>query len=321
MSPPASPPRFRALAWALLGYCLAVVVWGAYVRATGSGAGCGEHWPVCNGEVIPRAPSVATLIEYTHRLSSGLAGLGAVLLFGWGLRAHPRGHPVRLGVTLSLALMLLEGALGAGLVKLALVAQDSSGLRAFAMGAHLVNTFLLLGAQTLTCVWAGGGRSALRLRGEGPAAGLLLASVAALLVLGVSGAIAALGDTLFPAQSLAHGFMQDVSPGAHFLLRLRALHPLLAVVLGAFIVASAALVARARPTTPGVQRAARTLGLLYLLQLFAGVVNLVLLAPVAMQLVHLLLADLVWISLVRLGALALGAPAPQPAPAEPAAAI
>ena len=130
-----------------------------------------------------------------------------------------------------------------------------------------------------------------------------------MMVLGASGAIAALGDTLFPARSLAHGFAQDFSEGAHFLLRLRALHPLLAVLVGALIVASAALIARARPTTPGVLGAARLLGMLYALQLLVGLVNLVLLAPVAMQLVHLLLADLVWISLVRLGAFALGAPA------------
>jgi heme a synthase len=312
MSPAPSAPRFRAAAWGLLAYSLAVVLWGAFVRATGAGAGCGDHWPVCNGEVIPRSPSLATLIEYTHRLTSGLAGLGAVALFVWGRRAHPRGHPVRLGVTLGLLLMVLEGALGAGLVKLQLVAQDPSAMRAFAMCAHLVNTFLLLGAQALTCVWAAGGRGALRLRGQGLPGALVVLSVVGMLVLGVTGAIAALGDTLFPARSLAHGFAQDFSESAHFLLRLRALHPLLAILVGAGVVGSAALIARARPGTPGLAGAARTLGLLYALQLAAGVVNLVLLAPVWMQLVHLLLADLVWLSLVRLGALTLGAPAPEP---------
>ncbi|MBF5043443.1 heme A synthase [Aggregicoccus sp. 17bor-14] len=316
MSPAPSPRAFRALAWGVLAFSLAVVLWGAFVRATGSGAGCGDHWPVCNGQVLPRTPTVATLIEYTHRLTSALVGLGAVALFVWGRRAHPRGHPVRLGVALGLALMLLEGALGAGLVKLQLVAQNPSAMRAFAMSAHLVNTFLLLAAQALTCVWGAGGRERPRLRGQGPAGPLVLLCAGGMLVLGVSGAIAALGDTLFPASSLAHGFAQDLDPGAHFLLRLRALHPLLAVLVGAGVVGAAALVARARPHSPEVQRAARTLGLLYALQLAAGVVNLVLLAPVAMQLVHLLLADLVWISLVRLGALALAAPAPAPLPTE-----
>jgi len=314
MHPAASPPRFRALAWGLLGYSLAVVLWGAFVRATGAGAGCGDHWPVCNGEVIPRSPSMATLIEYTHRLTSGLAGLGSLLLFFWGRRLHAKGHPVRLGVALGLALMLLEGALGAGLVKLQLVAQDPSALRAFAMVAHLLNTFLLLGAQMLTCVWAAGGQRAPRLRGQGLAGALVLSSCAGMMVLGASGAIAALGDTLFPARSLAHGFAQDFSEGAHFLLRLRALHPLLAVLVGAGVVAAAALLTRARPGVPGVLRAAQLLGMLYALQLGVGLVNLVLLAPVTLQLVHLLLADLVWVSLVRLGALALGAPAAAPAP-------
>ena len=116
-------------------------------------------------------------------------------------------------------------------------------------------------------------------------------------------------DRLYPAQSLAHGLAQDVSPTAHVLLRLRVLHPVLAALVGAGVVFSAAMVARLRPS-PAVRRAALQLGILYGLQLVAGTVNVVLLAPVWMQLVHLLLADLVWIVLVRLSAagLARGAP-------------
>ena len=64
--------RFAKYSWIVLVYNLVVILWGAYVRATGSGAGCGSHWPLCNGEVIPRAPEVETLVEFTHRLSSGL---------------------------------------------------------------------------------------------------------------------------------------------------------------------------------------------------------------------------------------------------------
>ncbi|OJT25208.1 cytochrome oxidase assembly protein [Archangium sp. Cb G35] len=318
MSASVSSRGFRVLSWSTLVYTLAVVLWGAFVRATGSGAGCGDHWPVCNGEVVPRAPTLQTLIEYTHRLTSGLAMILAVVLCVWGLRAHAKGHPVRKAAVFSLVFMLTEAAVGAGLVLFKMVADNESLARGWWMAAHLINTFLLVGAMALTCWWAEG-RERLTWRQQGLTGWLLGGSLVGLLVLGVSGAIAALGDTLFPASSLAEGFRQDISPTAHVLLRLRVLHPVLAVVMGALVVFSAATVARLRPS-PETKRAATQLGVLYALQLVAGMVNLLLLAPVWMQLVHLLMADMVWIVLVRLSAagLAVGAPrvdeSPTPAP-------
>ncbi|MFL5356599.1 COX15/CtaA family protein [Archangium sp.] len=315
MSSSVSSRAYRRFSWSTLVLTLAVVLWGAFVRATGSGAGCGEHWPVCNGEVVPRAPSVQTLIEYTHRLTSGLVMVLAVVLCVWGLRAHAKGHPVRKAAVLSLVFILTEAAVGAGLVLFKMVAGNESLARAWWMAAHLINTFLLVGAMTLTAWWAGG-RERLTWRRQGLTGWLVVGSLVGLLVLGVSGAIAALGDTLFPASSLAHGLSQDVSPGAHLFVRLRVLHPLLAVLVGALVVFAAGMVAKLRPS-PAVKRAALQLGVLYALQLVAGLVNVLLLAPVWMQLVHLLLADLVWMTLVRLSAagLALGAPRADVAPA------
>jgi len=309
MTHSASSRRFQLFSYAVLAYTLAVVLWGAFVRATGSGAGCGDHWPQCNGDVIPRAPTVATIIEYTHRLTSGLALILAVALCVWGLRAHAKGHPVRRAATLQLVFMLTEAAVGAGLVLLQYVAKDQSIGRAFWMAVHLLNTFLLIGAQALT-VWFAGGRSRMVLRGQGLAGALVVLGLAALTLLGITGAIAALGDTLFPAKSLAEGFQQDLSETAHFLLRLRVLHPLLAVCVGALVVVLGSAVSRLRPSAE-VKQGAVLLGVLYALQLAAGVINLVLLAPVWMQLVHLLLADLVWISLVRLSAAGLAEDAPR----------
>src|SRR5215467_12703113 len=72
------PGRVSAFAWGVLAYNVAVIAWGAFVRASGSGAGCGRHWPLCNGEVVPRPTSVATVIEATHRATSGLALVGVV---------------------------------------------------------------------------------------------------------------------------------------------------------------------------------------------------------------------------------------------------
>ncbi|QRN96366.1 COX15/CtaA family protein [Archangium violaceum] len=308
MSTSVSSRAFRVFSWFTLAYTLAVVLWGAFVRATKSGAGCGDHWPVCNGEVVPLAPTVQTLIEYTHRVTSGLALVLAVVLCVWGLRAHAKGHPVRKAAAASLFFMLTEAAVGAGLVLFKMVADNESIGRAVWMAVHLINTFLLVGAMALTSWWAEG-RERLTLKRQGLTGWLLLGSLVGLLVLGVSGAIAALGDTLFPATSLMEGLRQDMSPTAHVLLRLRVLHPVLAVGVGALVVFSAGMVTRLRPS-PAVRRAAWQLGVLYVLQLLAGLVNVVLLAPEWMQLLHLLLADLVWVVLVRLSAagLALGAP-------------
>ncbi|WP_224363570.1 COX15/CtaA family protein [Hyalangium versicolor] len=309
MTYPASSRRFQVFSYAVLAYTLAVVLWGAFVRATGSGAGCGEHWPQCNGVVIPRAPTVATLIEYTHRVTSGLATILAVALCVWGLRAHAKGHPVRRAAVFQLVFMLTEGAVGAGLVLLQYVAHNPSIARAFWMAVHLINTFLLIGAQALTA-WFAGGRARLVLRGQGLTGALVATGLSALTLLGVTGAIAALGDTLFPATSLTEGLQQDMSETAHILLRLRVLHPLVAIGVGALVVTVGSLLARLRPTAE-VKRGATVLGILYVVQLTAGVLNLVLLAPVWMQLVHLFLADLVWISLIRLCAAGLAEDAPR----------
>ena len=200
----------------------------------GSGAGCGAHWPLCNGEVIPRAPTVATLIEYSHRLTSGLALLAVVALLVWTWRACGAGHPARRGAVLSLLFILTEAAVGAGLVLFELVADNATMARAMFMAAHLVNTFLLVAALTLTAWWLSGG-DAVR-PGRRPAIALAWGALAVgLLLSGVSGAVAALGDTLYPAASHAEGLTATLSPSSHVLLRLRALHPVIAVSAGVLL--------------------------------------------------------------------------------------
>lgn len=290
--------RFSSFSWGVLGYTLLVILWGAFVRATGSGAGCGANWPLCHGEVLPSGGQTATLIEFGHRFSSGLALLLVVVLVIWSFRVRPSGHRVRKAAVVSLAFMLLEALIGAGLVLLELVAENQSIARALWMAAHLVNTFLLLGALTTTAWWASGA-APIRLRGQRPVSWLLGGGVAAMLLLGVSGAVTALGDTLFPVASLAEGVRQDFSATAHVLVRLRIFHPLIALVVGVYLMISAGVVARERPGST-TQFFARTVAVLFLVQVGAGFLNLALLAPVWLQLVHLLLADLVWIALVLL---------------------
>lgn len=290
--------RRAGYAWGVLAFNLAVILWGAYVRATGSGAGCGSHWPLCNGQVIPRAPRIETVIEFSHRLSSGLAFLLVVGLVVWAYRAYPKKHHVRLGAGFSMLFMITEALVGAGLVLFELVAGNTSMARAMVMAVHLMNTFLLLGALTLTAWWVSGGKP-FRLKGQGVAGWLLGIGFVAMLILGASGGVTALGDTLFPARSLAEGLQQKFSPTAHILVRLRLFHPLIAVGVGIYLILAAAICYRMRPAAL-TQHLARLLGGLYLVQLVAGALNVVLLAPVWMQLVHLLLSDGVWIVLVIL---------------------
>src|SRR5689334_1454626 len=145
--------RFAIYAWGVLALNLLVILWGAYVRATGSGAGCGAHWPLCNGEVIPRAPQAEMLVEFTHRLSSGVALLTVAGLLVWALRIYPRGHVARRGAQLAMLFMVSEALVGAGLVLFKLVADNDSLYRAVAIVVHLANTFLLLASITLTAWW------------------------------------------------------------------------------------------------------------------------------------------------------------------------
>ncbi|MCI0519969.1 MAG: COX15/CtaA family protein [Chloroflexi bacterium] len=288
--------RFAAYTWGTVILNLLVILWGGYVRATGSGAGCGSHWPLCNGEVAPRAPAVETVIELTHRVTSGLAFLVLIGLLVWALKIYPPGHRARRGAALAMVFMVSEALIGAGLVLFEWVAMDASLGRAIAIVVHLVNTFLLLACLILTAYWAKESDRAAR-GWNGKKALLIGISVAGSLVLGASGALTALGDTLFPAESLAAGLQQDFSSAAHFLVRLRLLHPLIALIVGGGLI-FAARKALANSRLLGVRRAAYTLIGLVLAQWAAGVVNLLLLAPVWMQIVHLLLADLVWCALV-----------------------
>ena len=139
-----APEGLRRFAWAVLAYNVAVIVWGAAVRATGSGAGCGEHWPLCNGTLVLHHPAVATMIELAHRATSGVDMVCVLALFGWTFRALPRRHLARAGATAVLILTLNEALLGALLVLLGHTARDMSPARAVYLGLHLTNTLLLL---------------------------------------------------------------------------------------------------------------------------------------------------------------------------------
>ncbi len=302
---------FQVYAWGVLLYHMAVILWGAFVRATGSGAGCGAHWPLCNGTVIPHSPTVAAVIEFSHRITSGLALTLALGLLVFALVRFPARHLVRRAAVAAIVFEFMEALIGAALVLLGQVARDTSIGRGYTLSVHLINTLLLIGALTLAA-W-GAGRGATRARSGVPGFALAfgIAAVAMLLV-GVSGAIAALGDTLFKVNSLSAGFAQDVASGAHPFLRLRILHPVLAPMV-AFGLAALSYFVIVRHISPLASRSAYILSGLLATQLMVGLLNLALLAPIPLQLAHLLLADVTWTVLVVLGAEVLLVAAPAPA--------
>jgi heme A synthase len=290
-------------AWGLVAYDVAVVAWGAYVRATGSGAGCGRHWPTCNGEFVPRRARIETLVEFSHRASSGAAFVLTLVLLVWALRTFPPGHRVRRGAAAASAFMATEALIGAGLVLFALVAHDASMKRALSISLHLVNTFLLLASTALTAWWASGG-APLKLRGQRPVVIAIGVPLLAMMLVGATGAVTALGDTLFPTSSLAEGLAQDLAPSAHVFIRLRAIHPILAVGTAAATIVLASVVRALRPTGT-VSVLSRLAAGLASVQVAAGLLDVVLSAPVAMQVLHLALADGVWLALTLTGAAAL----------------
>jgi heme a synthase len=293
-SRPATVQTASWFAWAVLIYMLGVILWGAYVRASGSGAGCGNHWPLCNGEVIPTSPTTQRLIEFTHRLSSGLALISVLALLYLTWRATARRAWARIAAVLSVVFMLNEALLGALLVLLQHVGNDQSASRAVFLSLHFANTLLLIGSITLTADWLTDPPARSGFNGKN-VAGIVVGLLAVTLV-GISGALAALGDTLFPATSLSGSLRSDFSTASHFLLRLRLLHPALAIIGGAYVIW---LFARCLASSSRVvRRLAVGLTLLVCLQFCLGALNVLLLAPIWLQMTHLLVGDLVWVFLV-----------------------
>jgi cytochrome c oxidase assembly protein subunit 15 len=318
------------IAWFAVFYNVLVILWGALVRASGSGAGCGNHWPLCNGQVIPVSPGFHTVIEFTHRQMTVGSTLVVIALLVWTFRATVKGHAARGFAIASMLLLLNEALLGALLVKLGYVTGNQSSGRMVLLSIHLSNTLLLVAALTLTARFLSTGQRWAGLH-RAPGFGWGGAGLAATIGVGVSGSMAALGDTLFPAVSLRAAYAQDFAASSPWLLRLRLVHPISALVAALFVIW---LVGRSRQigqheAAPGetdrqkitrARLAGLVLGLLGL-QFALGIADVLLLAPAWMQLLHLLGAELYWVALVLLaaetiwptGTLALsGTPTPSP---------
>ncbi|MCX4248092.1 COX15/CtaA family protein [Paraliomyxa miuraensis] len=296
----ARAPRFRRYAWAFFAYLLLVILFGAWVRITHAGAGCGSHWPTCHGQIIPLDPSIETMIEYTHRLTSGLLGILGLVLVGWAARSFGR-HRVTWSAVVTLVFIVLEAMIGAGLVLKELVASDDSVARAIVISLHLVNTLMLTGAASLTAWWSTDERP-VSPRALGTGTWILAAGLLALVATCMTGAVTALGDTLFPVQATSDaGLLErlsgDLSPAKHFLVRLRIIHPVVAVVAAGIVYGVGAWI-REHAKDDRSPRLGRALQHAVLTQVVLGLLDIGLAAPGWMQLLHLLLAQGVWVAAV-----------------------
>lgn len=297
---------FAKYAWFVLGYNVLVILWGVFLRASKSGDGCGQHWLTCHGEVVPSAPELKTIIEFSHRITSALDGLIVIALLIWAFRFWRRQRDQISAYVLKFSaaafiFVLIEGALGAGLVLTGNTAETLTPARPFWMAAHLMNTLLLLTWLTIAA-WSASTGERLSFRGRRSELGWIVAGAALILIVGISGSVAALSSMIFPSGTITEGIAKDFSPTSHTLLRLRPLHPVIAVASAVFIVFWTGWLKRKMAGSAYVVRWANVLSILVLLQIAFGAATLLMLGPILMQLGHLLLADAIWISFILLSA-------------------
>ncbi len=293
--------RFAKYAWLVLAYNVVVILWGVFLRASKSGDGCGQHWLTCHGEVIPSAPEMKTVIEFSHRLTSGIAFIAVLVLLIWAFRRYEKGNSIRKATLVSFIFIITEALVGAGLVLTGNTAETLTAARPFWMIGHLTNTFILLAFLTLTAWFASGGKP-LNFKTQPKVLLMLGLGVFGIFLIGVTGSVAALSNMLFPSASISEGIAKDFSETSHILLRLRVSHPILSIIVGIFLVFLAGWIKSLAKENASVSRWANVLTILILVQFAWGAVTLLTLAPIVMQLVHLFLADAVWIAFMLMSA-------------------
>ncbi len=297
---------FAKYAWFVLAYNIVVILWGVFLRASKSGDGCGQHWLTCHGEVIPSAPELKTVIEFSHRITSALDGFIVIGLLIWAILRWKSGKTDTNSRVLKMAIgsfifVLVEGLLGAGLVLTGNTAENLTAARPFWMAGHLITTLVLLTFLTLTAWFANGGKS-LNFKVEPKVKLFLLLGIFGFLLVGMSGSVAALSSMIFPSETLSEGVAKDFSATSNILLRLRVSHPILSILTGVYLIFLAGWLRKKSENNSSVVRWSNVLSILILLQIGFGALTLLTLAPILMQLGHLLLADLIWIAFVLMSA-------------------
>jgi cytochrome c oxidase assembly protein subunit 15 len=303
-------PQVARFAWTVLYWNVVVVLWGACVRATGSGAGCGNRWPLCDGDVVGASANGQTIVEFAHRITSVISLMLVTSLVVWCWRVTKKGDWARYSSVLAAVLLANEALLGAALVLLKHVGNDQSAGRILFLCLHFGNTLLLLGTLSLTAAWLSNGSRRFTLIRKRREVCLIGLGLIATMVTGITGAVTALADTLFPATSLASSLAQDFSPGPPVLLRVRLFHPLVATFAACYVLWA---IFRSSTGRNQFSRSAIALTILFFVQVGIGMTNVLLLAPVWVQIAHLFVADVLWILLVLASAdLVLGPTDPSP---------
>jgi heme a synthase len=298
--------KFTKYAWFVLVYNVVVILWGVFLRASKSGDGCGQHWLTCGGEVVPSAPELKTVIEFSHRITSALDGFIVIGLLVWAILKWKRERSETSSRVLKMAIgsfvfVIVEGLLGAGLVLTGNTAETLTAARPFWMAAHLLTTLILLTFLTLTAWFASGGKF-FNFAVAPKVKLLFLLAIFGFLLVGMSGSVAALSSMIFPAATLTEGVAKDFSETSHVLLRLRVFHPVLSVAFGVFLIFFAGWIKSKAGDDAVVKRGSSVLSILVLAQIAWGAITFLTLAPIVMQLVHLLLADAIWITFVLMTA-------------------
>ncbi|MDJ0496259.1 MAG: COX15/CtaA family protein [Acidimicrobiia bacterium] len=303
LADPVPSKQIKLLSWGVLWLTVAVVVGGALVRATDSGAGCGESWPICGGQLIPDIGNYHTAIEVSHRLMTGLLGFVLLALFVLVRRDFDKAHRLRRAVFAAGVLLIIESLLGASLVLFGWVEFDASIARLIVVPLHLVNTFLLVGAMTLVAFFASGGLG-FRIDTGKRRDQLVLVGLGIVLLIGATGALNALADTLIQSDALAETVPGEVQVTEPVLRKIRTIHPFVSIIGGL------ALFMLVRYLAEGAGRTVRLLALgiqgIVWLQFFVGLLNIALEVPLETQLIHLFIADVLWIAVVLLGSHLIG---------------
>ena len=290
---------FAKYAWLVLAYNVVVILWGVFLRASKSGDGCGQHWLTCHGEVIPSAPELKTVIEFSHRITSALAFFAVLGLLIWAFRKFEKGSSIRKTAVVSFIFIITEALVGAGLVLTGNTAETLTVYRPFWMTGHLINTFILLAFLSLTAWYASGGKR-FDFKTEPKVLLFLAIALIGIFFVGISGSVAALSSMLFPSETLTEGLMKDFSATSNILLRLRVSHPILSILTSVYLIFLAGWLRKKSENNATVSRWSNILSILILLQVGFGALTLLTLAPILMQIGHLLLADAVWIAFVLL---------------------
>ena len=279
----------------MLWLTVAVIIGGALVRATDSGAGCGESWPICGGQISPELGNYHTAIEVRHRLMTGLLGFVLIAVFVLIRRQYGKTHRIRRAAVAAGVLLIVESLLGASLVLFGWVEFDASIARLIVVPVHLLNTFLLVAAMALVAYFSGGGRG-FKVDFKRTLDKVLVGGLGIVLVIGATGALNALADTLIKSDALRTPVSGELLVTEPVLRQIRTIHPFIAIIGGLAIFMLVRYLATGAP--PRVRQLALLIQGVVWLQFVLGLLNIALDVPLEIQLVHLFVADVLWISLV-----------------------